>query len=274
MNARHALLTVFVVSGAACGGAAAHPAGGGGAPAGAKVDITPVRDALSVYSDGKSHYVALIEPDPEQKPPEDLRFFYGDGKAFHAVPLYSYSSDGLKFEIGFNDARIPASPAGSVTREQGKVKLSCYGTDVDLQKLDDAAAKTMLGGATFYPNRTKWHPLALVKDGDKYLYVDISAGEERKYRVFSGKKGSMREIAVKDSKYDERENKFSFLTSEGTLVATRDDDVKTGYALGLAWEGKKPVFTTLERAENWRLIFEGLGIYDGRSPTPCDPMMP
>jgi hypothetical protein len=237
------------------------------------VDISPVRADLAVYTDGKGHYLPLVEPDPERKTPDDLELFYGDGKAFHAARVSQYYADGLKFEIGFQDPRIPASPAGSVKRELGKVTLSCWGTDTELSRLPDPEAQAMVGAGTFYKNNTKYSPLALAQQDDRYIYVDSEIGADKKYRVFTGKKGALKAVTVKDAKYDERENTFTFVTDQGTLVASRDRDASE-YAFGLGWEGKKENWKTLGRSESWKLIFDELGVYTTRTPTPCDPSMP
>jgi len=84
----------------------------------------------------------------------------------------------------------------------------------------------------------------------------------------------MRQIAVTESKYDSRSNEWTFRTKDGVLKGMRDPEQRS-YTITLAWDGKKDQhWTSLERAENWKLIYEDLGIYgDGRSPTPCDPML-
>ncbi len=263
---------MLVVATAACGGGA-KAVGGGGAPAkgGEPVDVGPVRADLDVYTDGKGHYIPLVEPDPEREIPTELALFYGDGKAFHAADVGQFYADGMKFEIGFSDPRLSSS--ASIERELGKVRLKCYGEELELTRLPDAEAQAMVGAASFYKNETKFRPLALAKNGDKYLYVDIDASDREKHRVFSGTKGKMKAIPVKSSKYDERENTFTFETEQGTLVATRDRDARE-YAFGLGWAGKKEPWETLGRGESWRLIFEELGIYPSRTPTPCDPVMP
>ena len=243
-----------------------------------RADIAPVRGDLVVYTDGKGHLIALVEPDPEREVPDDLVLFYGDGKTFHSVPLYSSNDNGLAFEVGFKDARIPSLPGGSIKRELGKVTLSCWGTDVELQKLPAAEAQAMVGGAAFMKNRTRWAPLALSAEGDRYVYVDSGQIPEnyKKYRVWRGPKGKMREVPLTDSSYDERANEFTFKTKDGVLKARRAEEVKTEYTLALAWDGqdkKKDELKPLPRSENWKLIFNELGVYDARSPTPCDPVL-
>jgi hypothetical protein len=257
---------------AACGGGAKSMGGGGGAAGTERADISAVRSDLSVYTDGKGHYLALVEPDWEKEAPKDLTLFYGDGKTFHAAQVGNAMADGMKFEIGFQDPRIPSSPAGTVKREGGKVELSCWGK-AELTKLPDADAQAMIGGATYFKNATKWSPLALSRKGDNFLYVDSEVGEGDAHRVFSGKKGAMKQIPVKSSKYDRDSNTFTFVTEKGTLLATRVENPRE-YTLGLAWEGKQDAdWEPLGRGDNWKIIFEELGVYKARTPTPCDPVM-
>jgi hypothetical protein len=266
------LLSTLLAAG--CGGGGAARGGAATTPSDAPVDIAPVRADLDVYTDGQGHMIALVEPDPERPVPDDLRLFYGDGKVFHNVPASGAHADGLKFEIGFSDPRIASSQAGTVKRELGKVTLSCYGTDVELTRLPDPEAQAMVGAASFVKSRTGFAPLALVRDGDRYLYVDypVDATGDDKYRVWSGTRGRMRQIPVTEGKYDSKSNQWTFNTKEGVLKAMRDPEQRS-YTITLGWEGKKESWTSLERAENWKLIYEGLGIYDARSPTPCDPML-
>src|SRR5262249_36785930 len=123
----------FVLVLAACAKTAPAPQAAAGAAAG--VAVSPVRDRLRLWTDGQSHSVALGEPDPEAPAPRELTLFWREGGAFHQVPVDSAFADGMKFEIGFDDARIPARPAGSIKREEGKTVLSCWGTDVPLKRV-------------------------------------------------------------------------------------------------------------------------------------------
>jgi len=260
---------------AGCGGAAAGAPPAAHAAAASPVDITPVRDDMRVYDAGKGHFIALVEPDPEKQPPRELMLFWGDGKVFHAVPVWSAQADGLKFEIGFKDARIPASPAGEVKRERGKTELECWGEHVELKRLDGAAAGPMLAAARFEKSKTEWSPVALGKDRDRYLYVDAGYidSNSKRYRVFEGQKGSMKSVEVIEGKWDN--SALTIKTAQGVLRVTREDSERTEYTLKPAWEGKKGEYSGMPRAANWRLIYEQLGVYSERpSPTPCDPMLP
>jgi hypothetical protein len=265
----------------ACGGGAQNRAGaGGGAPklaARDALDVAPVRDELTVFTDGKSHYIAALLPDPEREPPadEDLLLFYGDGKVFDSVKVYSASDAGLRFDIGFDDPRIAYSPLGNIVRTQGKVALHCSGEDVPLTQLSADQAQAMLRAATFRRRTPRWHPMTLGKDDrDVYTYVDTGNARDnhRKYRVFVGQKGKLQKLDIVKLDHDDEWLNLSFGTKQGTLklhwVQKRGGGL---YQLG--WEGK-PELTAIQRNDNWRLIFEELGVYpEGRSPTPCEPML-
>src|SRR5688572_17601558 len=90
-----AMALVLVAVG--CGGARGTGPGAAPAAGGERADISPVRGDLEVYTDGKGHMIALVEPDPERSVQADLALFYGDGKTMHAVPVARYHADGLKF---------------------------------------------------------------------------------------------------------------------------------------------------------------------------------
>jgi hypothetical protein len=265
--------SVILVTLAACGAAAKSAPAGSPAPAAGGLDVTAVREDLRLYTDDKGHALALVEPDPEKPAPRELTLFWGaDGTTFHQVPVASAHADGLKFEIGFDDARIPARPAGTVKREEGKTVLECYGTTVPLTLVPAERAKDALARARFVANRTRWSPVALGKQGDHYLYVDSGAATDNRdqYRVFTGTKGAMRAIPVVESRWDERENVLTLKTKEGTLLVGQDRNQQE-YTLKPAWENRKEDWSSVERAASWRLIFEQLGLYpEGRSPTPCD----
>jgi hypothetical protein len=261
-----------------CGGASSGaPGSGTRAPATTAVDIAPVRDDLQLYQDGKGHYIALVEPDPEKQPSRDLMLFWGDGKLFHAVKVSQATADGLKFEIGFQDARIPLNPAGQVKRERGKTELECWGEHVELSKLTAEKASPVLAAAHFQSARSDWAPVALGKNGDEYLYIDHGQTTElhNTYRVFQGKKGSLRKVDVSEAKWDDGSSTLNIKTADGKLTVVRDDGERTEYTLKPAWDGKKGDFSALPRAKNWHLIFEELGVYEARpAPTPCDLMLP
>jgi hypothetical protein len=136
----------------------------------------------------------------------------------------------------------------------------------------------MLASAKFQKGKIEWAPIALGKDGDRYLYVDHGQTADTKdvYRVFEGKKGALKKIDVSEAKWDERSGVLGIKTADGKLSVKRDDSERTEFTLRPAWDGKKGEYAALPRAKNWRLIFEELGIYGATrpSPTPCDPMLP
>jgi hypothetical protein len=182
--------------------------------------------------------------------------------------------DGLKFDVGFDDPRVPVSPLGSITREHGEVKLTCYGTDVPLTEVKGDEARKILGAATFQRRTPRWRPYAIGRDNDEsYTYIDVGdePANHGKWRVFQGKKGSLHEIAIVNTDHDDDWSNVTFGTKNGNLKAelVRKDE---GSNFKLTWDGKKEMFM-LSRAKEWKLIFNELKIYGARTPTPCDPML-
>jgi hypothetical protein len=103
----------------------------------------------------------------------------------------------------------------------------------------------------------------------------MSGDDAKVYRVFEGKKGALKAIDVVDARWDQGFNVLTVKTKNGTVLVKRDPNEKTEYTLRPTWEGKKADIVAVPRAANWRLIYEGLGVYPERpSPTPCDPMLP
>src|SRR5262249_41378043 len=150
-----------------------------------------------------------------------------------------------------------------------------WGEHVEMKRLADEAAGPMLAAARFERSQTEWSPVALGKDRDRYLYVDAgnTDANSKRYRVFEGTKGAMKAVEVFEGKWDN--SALRLKTAAGILKVTRDDSERTEYTLKPVWEGKKVEYAGLPRAANWRLIYQGLGVYQEMpSPTPCDPMLP
>ena len=273
---RRCLPLVLFACLSACGGAAAtgsSSSSGPGAKPGLAADISSVRDQLSVFDAGQGHYIALVEPDAENPTPPQLMLFWGDGKVFYAAPVDYGQADGLKFDIAFEDARVASSPAGTVKRERGKTELECWGEHTPLTALAPDAAKAMVAGARFEKNGSEWSPVALGHDGDHYLYVDtgFKGAHLKTYRVFDGKKGSMKELQVSEAGWDKHENTLTLKTSDGVVLVERDKNQQTEYTLKPWFRDKKIEFSSLPRGANWHLVFEQLGVYPERlTPTPCD----
>jgi hypothetical protein len=278
--------TVLVLLAGGCGGAAVtaerkvdEPTGVLARPVAAKpqpIDVTSVRDQLTVFTDGQQHYIVALVPDPEQPQvtDPDLHLFYGDGKEFASVKVYTSHADGLKFEIGFDDPRVPVSPLGSVTREKGKTVLTCMGKNVDLTALPADQQQQMLAAARFVRRTPAWRPYALSDDGKgSFVYIDHgnTPDNHEKWRLFMGKPGAMSEVAVTHMDHDRDWNDVTFITAKGTLKAKAGRDAERNWVANLEWEGSPPLLSR-SRAASWKLIFHELGVYDGRTPTPCEPM--
>jgi hypothetical protein len=273
---RRALL--FLAGGAAAcgGGAASTKTDTKPEPAAAALDISSVKDDLTVFTDGQSHYFVVLVPDPEKDPPTngELHLFYGDGKTMNAVKVFSSEADGMKFDVGFDDPRVPISPVGSVKREHGQVALTCWGKDVPLTEVKGDDAKKILSSATFQHYAPRWRPWAIGKDKDGNLtYLDYGNDPEhaQKNRLWMGKPGSMKEVEIVNTDHDQDWSHVTFATKQGNLQAEMVHN-NEGTNFKLTWEGKPSLFL-MDRTTEWKLIFNELKIYAARSPTPCDPMI-
>jgi hypothetical protein len=240
------------------------------------IDVSAVKDGLTLFTDGKQHYYALFTGKAPDLPDADLlRLFYGDGRTFDSVKVYQSRMQLVGFEVGFDDPRVASSPAGTIRQAKGETTLECYGQTVALTPVAAPEAKPLLAAATFNRPRPEWSPFALSRDNDEnYTYVDVgyTAAHKDKKRIFRGKKGALRELAVVNEQYDSDFSHFTFGTREGNLKATANETPQ-GLVFDLRWEGGCEQFS-LAREDNWRLVFGELGVYrEGRSPTPCDPMI-
>src|SRR5205814_1213821 len=79
------------------------------------VDMTPVRDKMSVVTDGKGHYIAFA---PLEQMSDFL--FYGDGKQFEQQRVFGGGSEGdIQFSRAFWEPRT-ASYGGATFEFRNK----------------------------------------------------------------------------------------------------------------------------------------------------------
>jgi hypothetical protein len=225
-----------------------------------------------VCSDGKSHFV-VIAPSPKHS----IELFTGDGKTFARVPPPEGYLSGEDFldpryyrkESNPNFRGMDMRVYSSVSYEDKKgCKLRCGSNERALTVLPAADAAKLLLAGTFQPPLQKYKPYALLRDDrGNYYYVDRGArpGEEKRYRMFLGPKGSLKEQkmtnVVSDSEGD------IFATKTGSLRLIIDKSAPATWIQGEKRTPLKPV----PIGENLPLIYNELGVYLGeRLGTPCD----
>jgi hypothetical protein len=227
-------------------------------------DLTEIRPALTVLSDGKKHFVVV----PIKKGggiPEPV--FYGDGKAFWMQRLQSGGRNGDDWDRTFWDPRVSRPYKRSVGLRAGKYTVQCEDRVTELKEVPAAEARQLIDGAKFWKVRWKRQAYALGRDDSgRYYYVDrlLEPENNKSFRLFAGPKGAL--------KLQKMTNVVS--DSEGDIFATRDGQLrlildKREYAW-IAKKTKVPL-VPLPIEDNHALIYSDLGVYAGEPlGTPCD----
>jgi hypothetical protein len=220
-----------------------------------------------VCRDKKAHYV-IVAPGGE-------RLFYGDGKHFFAVP-HEQLLPGTMF-LDPRHVNKTANPNfrgadmrlySSVEAEHGSCEARCGEQRIPLTVVEAGAARPLLTAASFGPSPQQHKPHALFRDENgNYYYVDrgFLAAEEKRFRLFRGPKGSLKELKMTNVLSDSEGEIFS--TRTGSLRLIIDKSKPT------VWieRGKATTLREVPVAENLPLIYNELGVYVGeRLGTPCD----
>ncbi len=220
---------------------------------------------LTLLSDGKNHIVAVAVTDPQS------RLFYGDTKQLFAVPVDPADNTGPmpdgSWKRTFLDPRFPGKTQIKDYRDLQKsiTQVSFDGKSYKLQCGERSAPLTLLPEGKPAPvvAADPVKPYALARDDrGHYFYVD-RAGEKR-FRVFSGAKGSLKRLKMTNVVSD----------SEGDLFATTTGDLRLLIdKKEVAWieAGARRKLTLVPVEENIAMIYNELGVYAGEKlHTPCD----
>ena len=238
-----------------------------------KTVIASFRTDAHIIHDGHGHYVVLI---PFQKLDT---VFYGDGKTFYQQRVYStYSSENEGKTSRSFWAPNSSSRGGELELRGGTTWTAhCGNRTTPLTELDPGHTHEMLAHAVF--KRPFWTRAAYLLARDTrghYYYVDQLRDERswserqgdpnppRGYRLFIGRKGSLKPVTLTDSAPD----------SKGVVLSTKRGDLSVDATTHkVVWShGKRSselVFLPVE--DNATLIYRDLGLYR-RLGTPCDDM--
>jgi hypothetical protein len=251
------------------------PAGEGEPPWG-KGETLAQRLALektAVCTDGKTHYVVAA---PDEK--HSTQLYWGDGKSFVEVPPPGEYMSGDTFydprhvNAGANpnfrgyDMRVYSSVDANLEKQSCAVR--CGERTVALKWVPAAQARPLLMAAKVGPTPQKWRPHVLFRD-DKgvYYYVDrgFKPGEEKRFRLFKGPKGSLKEQKMTNVVADSEGEIFS--TKNGSLKMIIDRKQATTWVQA----GKATKLREVPVNENLPLVYNELGVYLGeKMGTPCD----
>lgn len=237
-----------------------------------KVDIKPFRDELLVFADAAGNAYVVKPHKVSPTAPEDPgRIWFGPaGKPLYEQSTVGRSGNGAAWSYQTWAPRITGiRPAYFSRAVDGSFSKSCDADKVPLTQLTGDKAKAVLDKSTLmteYLNR-RAHMLAR-DDSGVYYYVDrlSKALGGKGYRVFVGKKGAMKQMALSDVASDTAGEVFS--TKTGDLRLDRRADVNR-----MVWiRGERRVeLITLDIDANSTVIFTDLGIYQYLG-TLCDNM--
>lgn len=236
------------------------------APKPKAVDISAYKDKLIVLTDAAGGTYAVYR-DPTR---ESSQVFYGEGTTLYRQIVVGASSDGEAWDLATYSPRVSRSLRGSVMRAQdGTYKKFCADNEpdelTDLTLLGDEAAKKVIAKSKFVSSATLYTPYGFARDEKGvYYYVDQLSKEYggKGYRLWVGKKGRMKQIALADVSDD----------SEGAVFSTKTGDLHFGIERAAGTEetsteatwvrGEKTTkLKPLDPYNNTWLIHSELGIY-------------
>ncbi|MCU1283005.1 MAG: hypothetical protein JWM53_6551 [bacterium] len=249
---------------------AATPAKEAAAPA----DVSEIKDKLTVWTDGKKHYLALLMTTDSDKPV----FWSADGKDFFTLRIFGGGSEGddahlKKLDRVFWEPRVDAPYKASFDYKKEDEKAApemgvlCNERKTKLKQLPAAEAKAVIDGAKFYKSRWNHYAYSLARDNTgKYYYVDNVREPEhsKNFRLWAGNKGAMKLQKMTNVVSDSEGDIFS--TKTGSLRLILDKHETTWVA-----NEKKTKLVFLDPADNHIMIYTDLGVYTGEPlGTPCD----
>jgi hypothetical protein len=259
------LATLFI-----CAVAVAAPKAKPNAEATAASDISAVKDKLTVWSDGKKHYVAMVMTSKSDSP----IFWSSDGLSFYQLRVTGGASDGYdedlkRLDRNFWEPRNGGSGEASLgyTKESNQVLVECATRKSPLTKLAADEAGKVVAAGKFYQSRWPRYAYALARDNTgKYYYIDNVREPEgaKNFRLWVGPKGNMKLQKMTNVVSDSQGDIFSTTHGELRLVLSKQDST---------WIARekptKLLWVPVE--DNHVMIYTDLGVYTGEPlGTPCD----
>jgi hypothetical protein len=228
-------------------------------------------EQTAVCTDAAQQHVVLVGP--SDAPHKGLA--YGDGKQFWWVSTPQLLGEGWFFDPRQRNEKNNDNFRGLDLRvfshvdadlKAGKCAVTCGAREVALQLVNGSAKDAILDAASFQPSPHQREPYALARDSTgTYYFVDRGASEEtaRDFRLFRGKRGQMRPLAMKDVVSD----------SEGEIFASTNGQLRLLIGKQAAqWiAGATANLQLLPVQENFGLIYNELGVYlSSKLGVPCD----
>ncbi|HEU0032457.1 MAG TPA: hypothetical protein VFQ53_17615 [Kofleriaceae bacterium] len=221
------------------------------------VDIKPFKSELIVLQDAQGGIYVV-------KPGADALVFFGTPKLLYQQQTTGRSADGAAWSISTWAPRIPGiRPADVRFNKDGTYLRSCAGDEeMALTQLTGDKAKAILDKAQFQTEYLMRRPHLLARDdAGVYYYVDRLTKDYggKGYRVFVGKKGALKQLALVDVASDTAGEVFS--TKSGDLRLARGEQASGGSGVTWIKGEKRSALIPLDVDANSPLIFSELGIY-------------
>ncbi len=228
------------------------------------VDIKPFKDQLIVLKDSAGGTYVVLPPTATT----EVRAWYGTGKILYEQIKDSFGANGDAWSMSIWAPRIPEARPGAIERKKdGTFFKSCdFKDDSVLTQVTGDKAKLVLDKYTFVsPGMVRVPHLLARDDSGVYYFVDrlskVHGGKS--FRVFVGRKGGMKLLALTDVATDSGGQVFSTKTGDLRLVYTADNGMGEPKSRSPVWVkgGKKSELVELSVEINGPLIFNELGVY-------------
>ncbi|MCL2178470.1 MAG: hypothetical protein FWC28_06030 [Proteobacteria bacterium] len=244
-----------------------------------------LRSKLSLYTDGKGHYLALPETNP--KPGSTYNYpdpiFWGTERMFFSQRTHGRSgtikpreNEGepevfLSFEVTLWNPRIQSGTV--VKKENGELSISCEEKRKTLLKPVPAEeAKAFAEKAQFYTERWyRMNPhLTARDDTGTYYYIDrYPPNQKENFRLFIGKRGALKPVKLNNIVRDSAGEIFA--TPSGSLYV----DSNARGIQGIYWGSgeKKQALVQIPFSGTYKelsFLWDDLGLYANQKLGPCD----
>ena len=234
-----------------------------------EVELGAELSRITLLTDGRGHYVALVPFGPTELT------FYGDRKQLHQLRVFSSGKDpGRGTESRRFWAPVSSGRGADLEHAEGKWTVRCSDRFTPLVPVSEADSRTILARVTFKKPLWKREAAAFGRDDTGvYYYVDRLRVDRFNpndptpptgFRLFVGRKGKLKQQKLTDSVVDSR----------GVVLSTRAGHLTVDYKdARMVWSTRRgtTALSYLPVEDNALLIYRDLGLY-GRLGIPCDDM--
>lgn len=233
-------------------------------------DVTKVQRPL-LFTDGKGHYILAAKVKHDEAP----LLYSSDGKTFYQQRVYSgggsYDEKEGWSEVSwtFWEPRIESGWKHSFGWKDGKATLQCDDKATEFKIAPEEDSKRILATAKFRQAFWKRRAYKLARDREgTYFYIDNlrEPANAKAFRLFAGRKGEVKQLALTNIVSDREGDIFSTKTGNLRLVLDKGESSWTV-------NGKTVQIVQLNLDENAKIIYSDLGMYGSTLGTPCDDLM-